>query len=148
MKFVTIFSSSRLQEQSHHNISINYLTPKQRLCLKSLLIDVDNKCNEFSPSFSFFNEEFKPGNCFIDLFSDCFSFHSCSPNIKKHIEKLDYKVFRASSNPSLAIVISDASIKNHVTTLILYIHSFNKPVIKTIHRAVNITMTEAELFAI
>jgi len=109
---------------------------------------VDNKCNKFSPSFYFLNEEFKPGNHLIDLFSDCFSFYSCSPNVKKHIEKLDDKVFRASSNLSSAIVVSDASIKNHITTLILHIHSFNKPVMKTIHGVVNVTMTEAKLFAI
>ena len=136
------------QEQSCHNVSIDYLTPKQRLHLKSPLIDVDNKCNEFFPLFSFFNEEFKPENCLIDLFSDCFSFHSHSPNIKKHIEKLDNIVFRASSNFSSTIVISDASIKNHISMSILHIHSFNKPVVKTIHRVVNITMTEAELFVI
>jgi len=98
--------------------------------------------------FLFFNEEFKPGNYLIDLFSDHFSFHSCSPNVKKHIEKLNDKAFRASSNLSSTIVISDASIKNHIAILISHIYSFNKPVIKTIHRVVNITTTEAELFAI
>ena len=36
-----------------HNISINLLMPKQRLCLKSALIDVDNKCNEIIPFFFF-----------------------------------------------------------------------------------------------
>ena len=109
---------------------------------------MNNKHNEFSLSFSFFNEEFKPGNCLIDLFSDCFSFHSHFPNIKKHIEKLDDKTFRASSNPSSAIIISDASIKNHITMLISHIHSFNKHVVKTIHRVVNVTITEAKLFTI
>jgi len=109
---------------------------------------VDNKHNEFSPSFSFFNEEFKLGNYFIDLFSDRFPFHSHSPNIKKHIEKLDDKAFRASSNPSSTIVISNASIKNHITTSISHIYSFNKYVVKTIHRVVNVTITEAKLFAV
>ena len=46
------------------------------------------------------------------------------------------------------IVVSDASIKNHVATSISHIHSYDKPVIKTIHKVVNITTTEAELFAI
>jgi len=116
--------------------------------LKSPLIDVDNKCNEFFPSFSFFNEKFKPGNHLIDLFSDHFSFHHHSSNAKKHIEKLNDIVLRALSNPSSTIVVSDTSIKNHVATLISHIHSFNKPVVKTIHRAINVIMTEAELFAI
>ena len=102
----------------------------------------------FFPSFYFFNKEFKPGNYLIDLFSDCFSFHPCSFNAKKHIEKLDDIAFRALSNPSSTIVVSDTSIKNHITTLISHIHSFKKPVVKTIYRAINITTTEAKLFTI
>jgi len=143
-----ILSSNEPQGRSHHISSIDYLTEKQRLQLKSPLIDVDNKHNEFFPSFSFFNKEFKPGNRLIDLFSDRFSFYFHSSNTKKHIKKLDEITLRASSNPSLTIVVSDASIKNHISTLISYIHFFNKPVIKTKHRAINVTTTEAELFAI
>ena len=122
--------------------------PKQRLRLKSPLIDVDNKHNKLFPSFSFFNEEFKLGNCLIDLFSDHFSFHPCFSNVKKHIENLDNITLRASSNSSSTIIVSDASIKNHITTLISHIHSFNKPIVKTIHKVINVTTTEAELFAI
>ena len=44
--------------------------------------------------------------------------------------------------------MSDAGIKNYVTTSIFYIYSFSKPVIKTIHRTINIITTEAKLFAI
>ena len=39
-------------------------------------------------------------------------------------------------------------IKNNITTSIVYIHVHNRPVIKTIHHATNVTSTEAELFAI
>jgi len=121
---------------------------KQRLCLKSPLINVDDKQNEFFPSFSFFNEEFKLGSWLTDLFPDHFSFHSHSSDIKKHIEKLDEIALQASSSSSSTIIVSDASIKNHVATSISHIYSFSKPVIKTIHRAINVTTTEAELFAI
>jgi len=109
---------------------------------------VDNKCNKFFPSFSLFNEEFKPGNCLIDLFLDHISFHPHSSNAKKHIEKLDDIVFKASSNLSSIIVVSDTSIKNHVATLIAHIYSFKKHIVKTIYRAINITTTKAELFTI
>jgi len=109
---------------------------------------VDDKHNQFFLFFSFFNKKFKSGNRLMDLFSDHFSFHFYSSNTKKHIEKLDEIVPRALSNPSLTIIVSDTSIKNHVTTLILHIHSYNKSVVKTIHRAINITTTEAELFVI
>ena len=110
---------------------------------------MDNKWNKFFLSFSFFNEEFKPGSQLTDLFPDCFSFYSCLSCVKKHIEKLDEIALRALSNSTLTIIVSDdASIKNYITTLIFHIYSFNKPVVKTIHRTINITTTEAELFAI
>ena len=143
-----IISSNKIQERSCHISSIDYLTAKQRIWLKSLLMDVNNKYNEFFPFFSFFNKEFEPGNRLINLFPDHFSFHFRSPNSRKYIEKLDEIAFRVSSNPSSTIVVSDASIKNYVATSILHIHFYNKPVIKTLHRAINVTTTEAELFAI
>ena len=40
------------------------------------------------------------------------------------------------------------SVKNNVTSSIVHIHVFNKPVVKTLHHAVNITSSEAEFFAI
>jgi len=64
------------------------------------------------------------------------------------MEKLDNITFRASLNTYSSIVVSDASIKNHIAVFILHTHSHNKPVIKTIHRAVNVTTTETKLFAI
>jgi len=64
------------------------------------------------------------------------------------MKNLEETTIRASSNPFSSIVISDASIKNQVTTSISHIHSFNKPIVKTLHRAINVTTAEAELFAI
>jgi len=69
-------------------------------------------------------------------------------NTKKHIEKLDDITLRASSNPSSTIIVSDASIMNHIAISISHIHSLNKPVVKNIHRAINIITTEAKLFTI
>ena len=144
----SILSSNGLYKHNLHNISINNLTPKQRLHLKSALIDVDNSYNKLFPFFSVFNEEFSTGNCLIDSFSDRFSFNLYSSNIKKHIKNLDDIAFRALSNPSSSIVVSDTSIENQVATSILHIYLYDRPVIKTIHKAVNVTTTEAELFAI
>ena len=121
---------------------------KQKIQLKLLLIDVDEKYNKFFPSFCFFNEEFKSGNCIVDIFPDQFSFHPHLMNIKKYMKNLDKVMFKASSNLSSTIVVLDASIKNQVTTSISHIHSFNKLVIKTLHRAINITTAKVELFAI
>ena len=44
-------------------------------------------------------------------------------------------------------MILDASIKNQVATSIVYVHLYNNLVKKTIHYTVNVTITEAELFA-
>jgi len=129
-------------------VSIDYLIAKQRIQLKLPLIDVNNKCNEIFPSFCFFNEEFKPGNHIVDIFPNQFSFHPCLINIKKHMKNLDEVTFKMCSNSFSTIVVSDASIKNQVATSISHIHSFNKPVVKTLHKAINITTAEAELFAI
>jgi len=57
-------------------------------------------------------------------------------------------VLESSSSSSVAIIASDASIKNLVAMSIAHIHTYDKPIIKTIHHVVNITSTEAELFAI
>ena len=132
----SILSSDGSYEHSPHNISIDNLIPKQRLHLKSPLINMDDRRNELFPSFSFFDEKFNPGNHLVDSFSDRFSFHLRSSNIKKHIKDLDDLTFRVLSNPSSSIVVSDASIKNHVATSILHIHSYDKLVIKTIHKVV------------
>ena len=109
---------------------------------------MDNKHNKFFPSFSFFNEEFKSGNYIINLFPECFSFYSCYSNVKKHLKNLDEIIFKVSSDPSSVIVVLDISIKNHVIISILHIHSFNKPIVKTLYRTINVTIAEAELFAI
>jgi len=54
----------------------------------------------------------------------------------------------SSSDPSYALVVTNASIKNNIATSIAHIHIHNKPVIKTLYYTVNITTTEAELFTI
>jgi len=38
--------------------------------------------------------------------------------------------------------------RNNIAIFILHIYSHNKPIIKTIHHAVNVTTTKAELFTI
>ena len=53
-----------------------------------------------------------------------------------------------SSEHHTALIITDASIKNDITTSISHIHSFNRLIIKTVHHASFVTSTEAELFAI
>jgi len=58
------------------------------------------------------------------------------------------KWFQSSSFPSMAIVVTDASIKNDIATSISHVHLVNRPLIKTVHHAAFVTSMEAELFAI
>ena len=116
--------------------------------MKSALIDADNKHNELIPSFSSFNKKFRPGNHLINSFSNRFSFHLYSSNIKKHMEELNNATLRTLSNTSSSIIIFNTSIKNHVTMSISHIYLHNRSIIKTIYRVVNITTTKAELFTI
>jgi len=57
-------------------------------------------------------------------------------------------VLQISSSPTTAFVITDASIKNNITTSVLHLHVANHPLVKTVHHATFITSTEAELFTI
>jgi len=65
-----------------------------------------------------------------------------------HCNKLDKLVLNASSDPNTVVVIADASVNNNVATSIAYVHSFNNPLKKILHHAINITSTEVKLFAI
>ena len=57
-------------------------------------------------------------------------------------------VLRNSSSLHIALVITDASIKNNIATSISHIHIANHPLTKTVHHAVFVTSMEAELFTI
>ena len=52
----------------------------------------------------------------------------------------------SSSSLHMAIVVSDASIKNNITTSVSHIHIHDHPLIKTVHHTAFVTSTEAELF--
>jgi len=61
---------------------------------------------------------------------------------------LDNTIINVFNNSHSSVVIADISIRNNVTTSIVHIYLYNRPVIKIVHYAVNITTIEAELFAI
>jgi len=113
---------------------------------------MDNSFNKVFSSFDPFNKEFIPNYHFINIFANHFSFHTpnkqSNTNLKVHIQSLNNIALKSSSEPSITLVMSDASIKNHIAISIAHIHIHNKQVIKTIHQAVNITSTKAELFTI
>ena len=57
-------------------------------------------------------------------------------------------VIELSSSQSIAIITTDASIKNNITTSISHMHISNQSLIKTLHHAVFVTSLEAKLFTI
>jgi len=109
---------------------------------------MDYRCNKFLPAFAPLDKEFSLGNHLHDNFPDYFSFYPCLHNAKNQLCKLDDIIISTFSDPSAYIVISDVSIKNHIATSVLHVHSFNQLIIKTYHQAVNMSTTEAKLSAI
>ena len=88
----------------------------------------------------------------IVIFPSCFSFHPSNKRSKNslisQLYQLDKVAITSFSDLSYTLIITNVSIKNDVTTSIVHIHVHNKLIIKTIHYAVNIMTTEAELFTI
>ena len=125
---------------------------KQQTIIKGLIADINNRFNKVFSSFSSFHCKFSPGNRLIDIFPNYFSSHllnrKSDDNIKSYLYKPDSIILQVSLDPHSVVVVLDTSIKNHVATFISHIHLHNSLVIKTIHHAVNISSTEAELFVI
>lgn len=69
-------------------------------------------------------------------------------SLKEHIQSLDNITLNFSLDPSSVLVVTDASIKNHVTMSILHTYVHNKQVVKTIYHIINVTTTKAESFTI
>ena len=101
--------------------------------------------------FDLFNKEFSSGDRLIDVFPSHFSFHSTNrqskESIKIHICNLNNIILQASADLKSAIIVSNTSVKNQVATSIVYIHVHDRPIIKTVHHAINVTFTKAKIFA-
>ena len=69
-------------------------------------------------------------------------------NNKLRLYQLDSVVIELSLSQSIAIVVTDANIKNNIATFILHTHISNQPLIKTLHHTVFVTNLEAKLFTI
>ena len=138
----------------YHSISnphsINSLMDHQKSIVKGHLIDSNNKLYGIFLAFFPLHLEFNPGSRITDKFSGCFSFNLASKdkNDKKRSQQLDEITLQSSSSPNSAIVVTDASIKNNITTSISHIHIHSHSLTKMVHHAVYVTSIEAELFAI
>ena len=92
---------------------------------------------------------------FYYFHSHLYSLHHSEPfnkhsenNLISYSHQLDNLVIVSSEDPLYTLVVTNTSIKNYMATSIAYIYVCDRPVVKTLHHAVNITSTEAELFAI
>ena len=133
-----------------HNIGS--LTNRQKSLIKGHLPDSHTKSLGIFPLFSPVDPEFSPGNRITDIFSNRFSFNLVNKKVKYcnkiRGQELDEMVLCCSLDSQMALVIMDTSIKNDIATSISHIHSYNRPLVKTVHHASFVTTTEAELFAI
>ena len=68
--------------------------------------------------------------------------------IRERKDELNQLVFNTSNEPNIVIIILDANIKDNVVILIVHIHSFNNPLKTMFYNAINITSTEAKIFAL
>ena len=141
-----------MDDSPHHPNSFNpyavgSLTSCQRNIAKGHIIDSKIKSYGIFPSFAPLHQEFIPGQRISDIFSDHFSFNLVDKKEKDNIcaQKLDNLVLR-NSLPSSALIVTNASIKDNIATLIAHVHQANSPLIKTVHHAVFVTSSEAELF--
>jgi len=103
--------------------SINTLMNRQRNITKGHLIDLNNKVYGIFSSFSPLHLELASDSHIIDNFSDYFSFNLANKKIKEkdkiHFQELNEMVLQFSSSPSMAIVVTDTSIKNDIAIYIV-----------------------------
>ena len=148
----SLLKSRPLFSNNLYHFLLDLLSPYQREIIKGPVIDIDNRFNEVFPSFDPHNREFSPGSWLIDTFLSRFSFHSFNKcnnnNLKACLCQLNDLLIISSSDPLYALVVMDTSIKNNVANSITHIHVHNKPIIKILHYAMNVTTTKAKLFAI
>ena len=125
---------------------------KQQAAIKSSIVNVNSHLNRIFPSFNSLNKEFYLGNRLVDSFSNYFSCHKANYSSEEskshHCSLLDNIMLNALSDLLTVVVVSDTNIKNNVIMSIVHIHSFSNSLKKTLHHAINVISTEAELFAI
>jgi len=127
--------------------AIGFLTNHQRNITKGYIMNSKTKSYGVFPLFDPLHQEFTPGQRISDIFPDRFSFNLVDNKEKiiTYAQELDNLVL-SNFSPSSAIVVTDASIKDNIATLIAHIHQANVPLTRTVHHAVFVTSSEAELF--
>jgi len=105
----------------------------------------------FSLLIDSLNSKFYSGFRLIDNFSSCFfyqAYYKDKESKTAYLCKFDNIFAKIFLDSKSVVVVSNASIRNNIAMSISYVYSYSNDIKKTIHYAVNITLTEAELFSI
>ena len=142
----TILKSRHFKNASPYCFSLENITFKQWLKIKSSIVDTNNHLNGIFPFFDSLNSKFSPQFRLIDKFPNCVSFHQANCKDKKSKAAHLYNIFfNTSLDPKSIIVVLDASVRNNIAMSISYVHSSPNDVRKTIHHAINVISTKAKL---
>lgn len=148
----TLLDPQHSKSASPHRMATSQLTPKQNIRLKSPIVDINYRLNETLPAFDNLNGELRPGQRLVDLFPDRFSFITVkrSDPIARvaHLRKLDEVYCMSQNEENTALVIADAGGKNNIATSVAHVHRGHSITKRTLHQAMNVLPTEAELFSI
>ena len=135
-----------------YHLFLEKLSSKQRIKVKSSIVNANNHLNGILPLFNPLHKELMPGFQLVDTFSNFFSFNVAEYKVNNYKATYLWKVddiFKDSlCDFKTIIIISNVSIKHNVAISIAHVCSGQNIVAKTIHHAVNVTSTEAELFAV
>ena len=124
------YALNSLMEDHHskkaksHCLSISKLTDKQWYKIKSSIVDSNNWLNKVFSVFNKLHKELSSSFRLVDNFPNYYSFHTVNWKNTKvknaHLYLLN-KIFDNSiSDLNTVLIISDASVKNKVTTSILH----------------------------
>ena len=104
--------------------SINSLTDRQKSSIKDHLVDSYNKLYRILPSFSPLDPELTPGSRVIDTFQDRFLFNlsNKAKNDTARSQQLNDMTIVSFLSLHMALIVSDASIKYDIATLVSHIH--------------------------
>ena len=116
------------------------MTMKQKLILKSLLVNSNNWSNKLQLAFNRLNKEISPGFNLIDNFSSCFSFYLANrmdlSSLCIHFHNLDILVWNMLFKHDSVIAIVNASIKDNITIFVSHIYTCGRELSKKIHHVV------------
>jgi len=148
----TLLDKHHSKQATPHHMVTSQLTFKQNLKIKSPIVNINHCLNQILLVFNNLNKKLSPGFCLVDIFPNHFSFNVVKCKDAKvratHLNKLK-NVYRASKDdPNTLFIISHSSLKNNIVTSITHIWWGQALITKAIYHAMNISTTEAELFAI